>query len=104
MLLIGASLSKSPLKVMLCDPRIYLASFVKLIVGPVVVWLIFRTFVSNEIYLSLMVVSAAMPSAVLSSMLALEYGGNADAGSRGIFVTTILSLITIPLIVYLLLI
>ena len=48
-------------------------------------------------------VLSGMPVAMAATMLALEYGGNERIASSGTFITTLLSVITIPLIVYMLL-
>jgi predicted permease len=44
-----------------------------------------------------------MPSATQYTMMSMEYGGNERLASIGVFLTTILSLVTVPLIVFLML-
>ena len=44
-----------------------------------------------------------MPSAMNATMMALQYGGQEKVASRGVFISTVFSLFTIPLMVYLLL-
>jgi len=97
MVVIGANLGMSRFSDLVADWRLYVLSFVKLILSPVIMFLICRTFVSNQMHLGVLVVSAAMPVAVLASLLSIEYDNDAIAGSRGVFITTLLSLITIPL-------
>ena len=103
MLLIGVTLGGASLKDMVKGGRVYLVCLIKLVLSPVLVWLVFRLFIHDELYLGIMVVSAAMPSAVITNMLSMEYGGNVEAGSQGVFMTTLISLVTIPLMVYVLL-
>ena len=50
-----------------------------------------------------MVITAATPSAILVTALSLQTGRSGEYSSEGITVTTLLSMITIPLTVYLLL-
>ena len=102
MLIIGASLGQMSLKEVFGDWRAYVYAVIKLISGPLVVWLILGLFVDEPLILSLAVILAAMPSAMNATMMALQYGGNEKVASRGVFITTILSLVTIPLMVYLL--
>lgn len=102
MLLIGASLGSASPREIFADGHVYLLCLVKLIIAPIAVRLICGLFISNEIYLGIIVVSAAMPTAAISTMLSFEYGSNAGVASRGVLVTTLFSLITIPAMVYLL--
>ena len=51
--------------------------------------------------LGVLVVISGMPSATMASMLAIEYGGNEKMASAGVFLTTLLCGITVPMIVYL---
>lgn len=102
MVVIGANLGLSQLRELYADWRMFVLSLVKLVVSPVLIFLICGLFVKNEIFLGVLVVSAAMPVAVLASVLSTEYGGKVRVGSRGVFITTLLSLVTIPLIMALL--
>lgn len=102
MLLIGASLGSASPREMLADRHIYLLCALKLIIAPVVVKLLCGLFITNDMYLNIVVIASAMPAAAVSTMLSIEYGGNVSVAGRGVFGTTLLSLITIPLMVYLL--
>ncbi len=51
----------------------------------------------------IVVLQLAMPSATIVSALALQYDSDYNAATEGIFVSTILSMFTLPFIVYLLL-
>jgi hypothetical protein len=53
--------------------------------------------------LGMLVVLSAMPTAAIAAMIAIEYGNDERVASGGIFITTLLSCATIPLIVFLLL-
>ena len=102
MVVIGANLGMSRFSELVVDWRMYAMCFIKLIASPVLMFFICRSFVSNEIYLGVLVVSAAMPVAVLASMLSTEYGTDIRVASRGVFISTLLSLITIPFVLNLL--
>ncbi len=102
MVAIGANIGMRKISELWADWRMYVLSLIKLIVCPVLMFFVCRLFVSNEVYLGIMVVSAAMPCAVLASMFATEYGTHIHEASRGVFITTLLSLFTIPAVMHIL--
>lgn len=69
----------------------------KLILKPLMIWAptLFMTLQTWEVHV--LVLEAAMPSALLTVALSRTYGCNAGLASRMVFFTTILSGITIPL-------
>ncbi len=101
MIVIGASLAKIPLGSVLRDVKVYLFSLYKMIFLPFLIWLIGRLVISNPTVLGVLVIISAMPCATIAVMLSHEYGGDAPAASRYVFVSTILSVITIPVVAYL---
>jgi len=103
MIVIGSSLSYIPIKNVFSEWRVGLVCVLKLLLVPFVTWLVLRQFISNDIMLGVLVVISAMPTAAQSSMFAIQYDGNERIASAGVFATTLLCGITVPLIVYLLL-
>jgi len=103
MLVVGATLSFIPFKSVFADWRIIPVTLLKLIIIPIVTWLVLRQIITNELLLGILVVVSGMPTAAMASMLAIEYGGNERIASAGVFLTTLLCGITVPLLVYLLL-
>ena len=101
MLVIGATLAQVPVKIVFTKWRLYPVTVVKMIVAPVVTWLVFKQFVTDELLFGILVVLSGMPIAAAVAMIAVEYGGDERLASSGIFLTTLLSGVTIPLIVYL---
>ena len=97
MIVIGATLGGIPLIDAFKDKRVYYISFIRLIVCPAVTWLLFRLMTNDVILLSTCVLLSACPSAVVISVLALQYDYDASYSSRGVLVTTVLSMITLPL-------
>jgi predicted permease len=100
MLIIGSTLSFITLKDAAAQWRLYPVALLRLIVIPVLTWLILSQFITNDLVLGVLVVLSGMPSAIAGAMLAIEYGGNERIASSGIFLTTLLSAVTIPLMVY----
>ena len=103
MLLIGAALGRMSLKVIFGNAQCYAVCAVKLILSPLVLFAVFRFFVKDPLMLGLLTVMAAMPSASISPILCTEYGGDSGFANRSVFLTTILSLATIPAVVWFLL-
>ncbi len=103
MLLIGAALGRMPLKEIFGNWISYLVCAIKLIVVPLAVFFVFRIFIKDPLILGLFTVMAAMPSASISPILCAEYGGDAAFASRTVFLTTLISLGTIPAMVWILL-
>ncbi|SHI07998.1 hypothetical protein SAMN02745823_02312 [Sporobacter termitidis DSM 10068] len=102
MLIIGSTLAEIPFREVFSEKRLYPVVFVRLILIPVVTWLVLRLFVSDAQTLGILMVEAAMPTATAGTMLSLQYGGNDKLASKGVFLTTLFSVVTIPLLLYLL--
>lgn len=103
MVIIGASLGTQRMKDVFGDWRTYAYAPVRLLLSPVLVWAVMRLFVRDQVLLSVVTVLGATPSAAMATMLAIQYGGDEKAASRGVFVSTVLSVVTIPFICWLLL-
>ena len=103
MLVVGASLGGMSAKAALGDWRVYVLSLVRLIAIPVLTWLIFKPFVHDELLLGVTVILSACPSAMLATVLAIQSGRDETYASQCVFVSTVLSAATIPLVVWLLL-
>lgn len=103
MILIGAALGRMALKNIFNNALSYAVCGLKLIVTPLLAFFLLRTFVKDPLILGLLTVVAAMPSASISPILCAEYGGDSAFASRCVFLTTLLSLATVPAMVWLLL-
>jgi predicted permease len=103
MIIIGGSLGDMKLKDVFSGWRGYMFSFIKLILVPIIVWSILRLFVKDQEILGIATVIAGMPVATIATMFSIEYGGNEKLSAKMQFVSTILSVVSIPFIVYLLL-
>ncbi|MBR1845665.1 MAG: AEC family transporter [Oscillospiraceae bacterium] len=102
MLVLGASLGKvSPLEAFRRKP-LYINSLVRLVLAPLVVWLLLRFVTQDQVLLMTAVITAACPSAVIVSVLAIQYGKSGIYTAEGILHSTVLSMLSIPLLVWLL--
>lgn len=80
-------------------PFVIVTIILKLCVAPLLVWLPVSLMEMSRLQLEVAMLEAAMPSAMLSVVLAAKYGCDAQLASKLIFITTLFSLITIPLLV-----
>ena len=99
MMCIGLSLGSVSLKDAFVHPRLYGLSFVRLVVCPLIVWFVMNFFITNPVILGTIVILAACPSAVICSILGIENGRDGIESSEAVFLCTVLSMITIPLLV-----
>ncbi len=103
MLLVGSSLGNVDLGKALRDKSMFLLTAERFVLAPLVVFLLMKLICGDEVLRGAMVITAASPSAILVTALSLQTGRSGEYSSEGITVTTLLSMITIPLTVYLLL-
>lgn len=101
MLVIGSTLAKYKVADMLKNGWSWVTSVVRLVVVPVVTYLVAVQFLGPYAALSLMVV-AAMPAAMIGVIMSISYGGDTETLSQGMFLSTVLSVVTIPLLIFLL--
>lgn len=98
MIIIGASLGAQKLRDVFGDLRVYAFAPVRLFVVPILLWAVMHLIVRDEILIGTITLLGAMPVASFATMLSIQYGGNVQMASRSVFVTTILSVATIPLV------
>jgi len=103
MLVVGAMLATLPLQRLAGDWRVYLVTALRLIVFPVVAFLVLSPFVTDKLLLSVAVLLIAMPVAANSVLLSEEYNVDATLASQGVFISTVMCLATIPILELLLL-
>ena len=99
MMCIGLSLGSVSLKDAFVHPRLYVLSFMRLVVAPLIVWFVMSFFITNPVILGTIVILSACPSAVICSILGIENGRDGIESSEAVFLCTVLSMITIPLLV-----
>ena len=99
MLILGSTIAGMPIRELFDEWRIYIFSALKLVVVPlIIIFMLDRFSMDSELLKGTLIVLAAMPVATNTTMLAIEYDGDVQLASKGIFFTTVLSILTIPLI------
>jgi predicted permease len=97
MILIGAIVGETGLKGLRIDLKIIGYSFVRLILIPLVTYIGCRLFSVEPLLTGITVALAGMPVGTTTAILASKYGANTSFASNLVTVTTLLSMITIPL-------
>lgn len=98
MMTIGFALGQANILTVFNEKKLYLFAFIKLIIIPVIGVFILKNLNLPTQVLGVSVVMLAMPIGNLPVMLANQYGINSESCAKGIIITTLLSVITVPLI------
>ncbi|MBN2682635.1 MAG: AEC family transporter [Bacteroidales bacterium] len=107
MLYIGGLLASIKLLDSVKNLHVWILSLNKLVLGPFIVLLIIQAIISltglhlGYIALTVVVLEAAMPCMVIIIILVKKYGGDEKSAIGNLFLTTVLSFITLPLVNYL---
>ncbi len=99
MLIAGVTIGKTNFKELLKRYRIYLVAFVKLLLIPGLLLLLYSRFHFSETVFIVAVIMAAAPSATTGILFSIKYEKNSVLAAEIFTVTTLLSAVTIPLMV-----
>ena len=99
MMMIGSSLAVYPIKDSFTDWRSYVFAFVRLMIVPFVTMIMCRLLHIYAYYANITIITNAMPVGSMVLMLATQYNANVKIVTRNIVVSTLLSVITIPIVV-----
>lgn len=104
MLLIGSFLASINIKDIFIDFKIYIISIIKLLVLPFIMYFLSKLIIDNNLIIAYLTLSVALPTGPSIMIMVNQYSKNEDKAAVGVFITTILSIVTIPLIIYILLV
>lgn len=99
MILIGATLANMNPKVLL-DKSVLYTSFFRLIAFPVLIAFLLKPFGLDPMIMNICVILLAMPVAANTAAMAERYGGDYKFASAVVSVSTLLSVITVPVITW----
>lgn len=86
------------IKKLFMDVKLLMFAGIKLILIPVAGLVLLKVFITNEMLLGVCMVMIATPVASMTAMLSQQYDGDYELASKGVALTTILSVITMPLV------
>ena len=101
LLIIGSSMSQLPLRALLGTPIVYATTLLRLAVLPLGVHFLCRALGFDPFVTNINTVVIAMPVATYGTILCLKYGRDTTLIAELTFITTLLSMLTIPLLVIL---
>lgn len=104
MLIIGSTLAAIPLNEIFMEFRIYPYTLIKQIIVPIIIYPILKLFIHDPLVLGVTLIMISMPVGNSAVLFATEYDGDISLAAKAVFMTTLLSIMTIPLIVALFLI
>lgn len=102
MLIVGSLLAAIPMREMFWGSEVYVGSAIRLIILPLLVYGLLRLIRLPQDVFQVCVILSAMPAAANTAIFAERFGGDASLSSRVISISTILSILTMPLIFLLL--
>lgn len=98
MLVLGASVAQMTPKDIFSHPKLYGYVLLRQILIPIGCILLFRPIINNTLILNTLALMLAVPAGNLPLMLCKQLHAEGDTISQGIILTTILSLVTIPVV------
>ena len=106
LIIIGGALYRCAGKMLANKFDLFYLALIRLIIIPVILILILKYLVLQYLpipqdMVEVLAVVAVMPAASSSVIFAKEFGGSEDYAGASIVITTLLSLATIPLLLYL---
>ena len=99
LLIIGSSMSQLSLRTMLGNRTVYLTTLFRLALLPLAVHYLTSAIGFSSYVVSINTVVIAMPVATYGTILCLKYGRDTTMITEVTFITTLLSMLTIPLLV-----
>jgi len=103
MIVIGIALGGITIKSVFTELRLYPYVIIKQILLPIGAWLILKNIIASPYILGIVIIIIAMPVATSTVLFANRYDNNIGLTTKGVFITTLASVVTIPLISYLIL-
>ena len=98
MLLLGAMLGEMSVKMIFQGTEVYLMVLARLIIMPVAVYFAMLPFALEPLLMQVILLMSATPMAISIAMIALNYDRHQEVAAKSIFLSTMLSVITMPII------
>ena len=99
LLVIGANLHRLPLKKVFCNVRLYIFAALRLLAAPTLVALIYHFAGMSDDRVIFFTAMAALPTAAMTVVFAELYDERPDLASQTVGMSTVLSMLTIPVAV-----
>ena len=98
LMIIGSSMAKLPIREIIGSPKVYITALLRLTIVPLSIYFLFKACGVSDLVNNINTVVITMPVASFGTMFCLKYGRNPSLITETTFITTLGSIITIPLI------
>lgn len=100
MIVVGLSLSRLPFRAVFQDKKMFLLPVLRLLVIPLAVIGVLNLipFHMDEGVRNILILTSALPAASAQSMITEQYHTNTSAAARAVFITTLFSVVSVPVI------
>ena len=99
LLIIGSSMSQLPLRSLMGNLTVYLTTALRLVILPLGIYYLTKMLGFSDFVVNINTVVIAMPVATYGTILCLKYGRDTTLITEATFITTLLSMLTFPLLV-----
>ena len=101
MIILGMRFAVAPVKDLFTDWKVYISSLIKILIFPLLVYVILLPFDMDQMMRTALVILSGMPSASINLNLAELYGADQKTAANNILLSTLLCIITIPVLMLL---
>lgn len=98
MLLIGVSVAQSDLKAIFGNVKMYLFAGIRILLLPILAAVLLKQTGIDTVLIGVFVLEMAMPVGSIITMMTKEYGAEDNCCTHGIVLSTLLSVLTIPVV------
>lgn len=100
MIVTGAMLARTPMRAAFGDWRVFATAALRLAAWPLLAWVALRAAgVSGQLG-AITVIVAGMPAASNTGIIAEVYGGDTETASSSVFLSTLFSVVSIPVLAF----
>ncbi len=100
MLLVGSTLATMELKKVFNEWRVYVFSVIKQLILPILAYPLYRLLIKDDLLFTVMFIEFLMPIANIALIFSTQYNLDNKFVSKAIFISTLMSIATIPFVMY----
>lgn len=96
MIITGMIIGTSDLKKMVGNPMIWYVTLIRMVLVPAICFVVFRVIGAGSMVAEVVLLLEACPCAAITSVFAVQYGYHEDLAAGTVVVSTLLSIVTLP--------
>ncbi len=98
MVIIGSSLASCKIDLKTMDIRFFVNVLIKMFIVPILCYLFLSLFCKDSVLVAVLTIIFGLPAATNTVVFANLYNQNIELASEGVFITTVMSLFSIPIV------